>query len=64
MPTFKAGFARYEAQKGEKENLENLIEQYNDLVQRLTFTVNHLDEENLHTTVLEQLTRQQEGDGE
>ncbi|MBR2589935.1 MAG: hypothetical protein IKE65_03340 [Clostridia bacterium] len=64
MPTFKAGFAHYEAQKGEKENLENLIEQYNDLVQRLTFTVNHLDEENLHTTVLEQLTHRQEGDGE
>ena len=62
MPTFQAQFARYEAQKGEKENLESLIEQYNDLVQRLTFTVNHLDEDNLHSSVLEHLTGRQEGE--
>ncbi|GEM_PF-6612071 len=60
MPTFKADFVQYDAKKGEKENLISLIEQYNALVQRLTFTVNGLDEENLTSSLLNQL-KEQEG---
>ena len=55
MPTFKADFVHYDAEKGEKENLLSLMEQYNELVQRLNFTVNGLDEENFGASVLKQI---------
>ena len=60
MPTFKAEFAHYDVKKGNKENLILLIEQYNDLVQRLTFTINDLDEDNLTSSILKQI-KEQEG---
>lgn len=61
MPTFKAGFVQPQPDKSEKENLAALTEAYNNLVQTLAFTLNHLDEENLNDSVLRYLT-QQEGE--
>ena len=63
MPTFKADFVRYDAQKGEKENLMTLMEQYNDLIKRLSYTVNHLDEENLGSSALHASSEQEESYG-
>lgn len=61
MPTFKAGFAGYDAHKGDTENLKQFIEQYNACIKSLTYTLNHLDEENLSTSFL-QSSNTQEGE--
>ena len=52
MPVFKGNFAQYNNKMSEKENLESLIESYNELVRKIGFTVNNLDEENLNSTFL------------
>ena len=52
MPVFKGNFAQYNSEMSEKENLELLIESYNELVRKIGFTVNNLDEENLNSSFL------------
>lgn len=61
MPTFKPSFTAYDVKKGEKENLLTLMEQYNEMVHNLSYTLNHLDEENLSESLLNNIS-QQEGD--
>ncbi len=59
MPTFKAGFVQPQPDKTDTENLAALTEAYNNLVQTLGYTLNHLDEENLNDSVLQHLTGQE-----
>ncbi|MBQ6381934.1 MAG: hypothetical protein IJJ41_10120 [Clostridia bacterium] len=46
MPTFKADYVEYDPQRSERDNLLELFTRHNDLIERVSHTVNHLDEEN------------------
>lgn len=63
MPTFKADFIGLQPGNSEKENLAALTDAYNHLVQTLTYTLNHLDEENLNDSILQNLITQEGKDG-
>ena len=52
MPVFKGNLAQYNSEMSEKENLVSLIESHNELVKKISFTVNNLDEENLDSAFL------------
>ncbi|MBQ3431583.1 MAG: hypothetical protein IJG23_02245 [Clostridia bacterium] len=54
MPTFKADYAEFDPQRDTQENLLNLINQYNDLVGRISRCVNNLDEDNLNIDLTKQ----------
>ncbi len=49
MPTFKADYAEYDPQLSAEDNLLELFNRHNELIQRVSRTVNNLDEENLST---------------
>ena len=46
MPTFKAEYAEFNPQISPEENLRELFNRHNELIQRVSRTVNNLDEEN------------------
>lgn len=46
MPTFKGSYAAFDPRRSPEDNLRELYDRYNENVQRLTQTINNLDEEN------------------
>lgn len=56
MPTFKANYAEYDPKLSAEQNMGGLIDNYNDLVSRLLYTVNNLDDENISSSLLQSNT--------
>lgn len=46
MPAFKADYAEYNPQISAEDNLLELFQKHNELIQRVSRTVNNLDDEN------------------
>lgn len=61
MPTFKADFFEYDSNLTAEGNIQNLINRYNELVQRLTKTVNNLDEDNLNIDLIAKKGEEDDG---
>ena len=51
MPTFKADYIELDPNRSAEENLLELMNQHNELIQRIARTVNNLDEENLNISL-------------
>ena len=51
MPTFKADFAEYDPNRSAEDNLRELYSLHNELIQRVSRTVNNLDEENINISL-------------
>ncbi len=51
MPTFQADYAQYNPQKSAEDNLHELFDMHNELIRRVSRTVNNLDDENLSVSI-------------